>query len=163
MLVTVKGKGILCCVKFCTNKRRSYKDKKTGKVYYRKMCCKHERQKQKENNPIGYHYDFTKQNAKRRKIEWNLTLQEFKDFCNDNPKYLKSINKAYVKTAKTLSIDRINPNIGYQIGNIEIRTLAYNSRKRHLDKQLEEKYGSDYLGTKECKSELDFILQNDIF
>jgi hypothetical protein len=35
------------------------------------------------------------------------------------------------KTAKSLSIDRIDPRLGYQTGNVRVLTLAQNSRLRY--------------------------------
>lgn len=112
-----KKKGI-CPAYRCSNK---IADKK-------KFCHRHHAQYQKETNPIGYAYSSLKQNAKRRNKEFKLTIKEFRQFCGEtNYINLKG------KKASCASIDRINPNKGYEIGNIQILSLSDNSKKMHQD------------------------------
>lgn len=151
----------LCQVKFCQKRAYYYLNKK-GKKIYHKFCCCHRRQHQKINNPISYHFDFIRQNAKRRGIEWNLTRAEFKQFCEETG-YLK-----YRRTklsANTKSLDRINPNLPYQIGNIQVVSLAYNSRKQAVDRMLAEKYGEGVYEEPGYAEKVDHIIngETDIF
>jgi hypothetical protein len=81
----------------------------------------------RERNPIRYAYDTLRANCIRRKgIGWfELTFEEFKQFAIET-KYIAG--KGRTKTSYT--IDRKDNTMGYFIGNIEIRSNSYNSRKR---------------------------------
>lgn len=94
----------------------------------KRFCHRHHAQHQKETNPVGYFYSHLKQNAKRRGKEFKLTLEEFKQFCEET-NYIELKGK----TAKSASIDRIDPTKGYEIGNIQILSLSDNSKKMHQD------------------------------
>lgn len=69
-------------------------------------------------------------NAKRRNKVFTLTLEQFKQFCEETD----YINKRG-KTGKSASIDRIDNNKGYEIGNIRILTLSENSAKWTYDEE----------------------------
>lgn len=152
----------LCQVKFCQKRAYVYVNKKSKKKTHSKLCCCHRRQHYKINNPIAYHYDYVKQNAKRRGIEWKLTRLEFKQFCEDTG-YLK-YRKTQL-TANTKSFDRINPTLPYQIGNIQVVSLSYNSRKQAVDKMLAEKYGEGVYEEENYAERVDNIIngETDIF
>ena len=109
----------LCAAWGCTNLR-------TPK---NRFCSKHNHRYQKEKNPIKYIFHKKRHRAKERGIEWNLTLSEFKQFCEEN-NYMELKGKK----AGSASIDRIDPNKGYEVGNLQILTLAQNSAKMHEDK-----------------------------
>lgn len=110
----------LCCAYRCANKRAE-KDR---------FCPKHRKRYKKEHNPVSYYYDLLKCNAKRRGKKFTLTLPEFKYFC-DQTDYLKLKGKK----ASSASIDRIDPARGYEAGNIQILSLAENTRKMHEDRK----------------------------
>ena len=68
-------------------------------------------------------------NAKRRGKEFSLTFDEFKSFC-----YKTSYDKLRGLKAEALSIDRINPNMGYSFDNIRAITFSENvSIQRQLE------------------------------
>lgn len=119
---TKKLKG-LCVAYRCTNKHKP-KDK---------YCAKHRKRKEKETNLVGVTFWNLKSNAKRRNKDFNLTLDEFKIFC-ERTNYLKL--KGRVKNKA--SIDRIDPNKGYSLDNINILTVSENSKKRYTDEQGEK-------------------------
>jgi len=79
---------------------------------------------QAETNPLGYTYSLLKQNAKRRRKRFVLTIEQFKAFCDEH-NYLALKGK----TATSLSIDCIINEIGYEHGNLQVLTLSANSRK----------------------------------
>jgi hypothetical protein len=93
-----------------------------------RFCCKHRRRYQKENNPIAYTYDMLKQNAKTRNKVFTLTLEQFKKFCTDT-NYIELKGK----TGGSASIDRKDPNKGYEFGNLQVLTLSANTSKRWED------------------------------
>lgn len=94
-----------------------------------RFCSKHNHRYQKEKNPINHTFNLRRSRAKERGIEWNLTLAEFKQFCEEN-NYMELKGKS----AGSASIDRIDPNKGYEVGNLQILTLAQNSAKMHEDR-----------------------------
>jgi len=79
---------------------------------------------QAETNPLGYTYSRLKQNAKRRRKTFTLTLEQFGQFCTET-NYLELKGKQ----GSNLSIDRINNGKGYEVGNLQVLTLSANSRK----------------------------------
>lgn len=110
----------LCCAYRCKNKRTD-KDR---------FCSKHRHRYDKENNPVNYVFNALRSNAKRRGKVFTLTLEQFKQFCEETD----YINKRG-KTGKSASIDRIDNNKGYEIGNIRILTLSENSAKWTHDEE----------------------------
>ena len=65
-----------------------------------------------------------KHNAKRRQKEFDLTYEQFIEFCIETD-YL--VGKG--KTKHSYSIDRIDNSKGYTLSNIRILTLSANSQK----------------------------------
>lgn len=80
----------------------------------------------RQRNPMWYAYDTLKANCKRRKgAGWfELTFEEFSAFAIEM-NYL--VGKGITKTGFT--IDRIDNEMGYFVGNIRIMTNSGNSRK----------------------------------
>jgi|OM-RGC.v1.012504837 hypothetical protein len=62
--------------------------------------------------------------------------QEFVDFCNQQKEKLLAMWHRYLQSDRDLkhavSIDRIDPNKGYTIDNLQFVTYGYNSWKDHL-------------------------------
>lgn len=106
----------LCEVKFC-------KKSKTGTD---RLCPKHRKQKQRAEDPEAYFFNALKNNAKRRKKYFDITLAQFRDFC----KRTNYINLKG-KNADSASIDRIKIEEGYTISNIQILSLSDNTKKMH--------------------------------
>jgi hypothetical protein len=78
----------------------------------------------RENNQLKYSYNNLKSNAKRRGKDFDLTLEQFKQFC-----YKTDYLTGKGKTKTSYSIDRIDNNKGYSIDNIRVLTLSANSKK----------------------------------
>lgn len=102
-----------CISKHC---RKQAKD---GSLCY--SCAK---RKYKQNHPVKYAYNTLKQNAKRRGKVFELTFEQFQEFC---------IKYDYIQgkgvTKESYSIDRIDNSKGYTIDNIQILSVSENSRK----------------------------------
>lgn len=121
-LYSQKKRRNVCVVSQCS--------KRSGKGYV--ICFKHKREKQKLENPFRYWYDVLRQNARYRKVEFTLTIEEFRKFCaKTNYLELKG------KNAGSYSIDRKDNKKGYSYGNIQILTLSQNSRKRWIDMKIQ--------------------------
>jgi hypothetical protein len=114
-----KHKKGQCSVPYCT--------KKHVKGLY--LCHKHRMDRFKQNNPVKYAYMVHKNNAKRRGKEHSLTIEEFEQFATVQTVYLadRGISK------QGLHIDRIDPNQGYHIWNIQAITNTENAKKRFTD------------------------------
>jgi len=80
--------------------------------------------KWRENNPVRYCYQTLKDNSKGRGIKFDLTFEEFEQFCIKTD-YLAGKGK----TKTSYSIDRIESNKGYTKGNIQVLSLSENSSK----------------------------------
>lgn len=79
---------------------------------------------QRLKNPEKYAYQTLKDNAKRRKKEFTLTFEEFKEFC---------VHTSYIarkgRSKNCIHIDRIKENCGYRKDNIQPLTNTENVRK----------------------------------
>lgn len=129
-LLEEKKKKSICIVHRCTVISGS------KNVY----CAKHKKQWVKETHPYLYYYDTLRTNAKRRKKLFDLTIDEFKEFCiRTNYLELKGL------AGDSMTIDRIRDNEGYSKGNIQIMTRSDNIRKKIIDKRLRERYGNGLL------------------
>lgn len=88
-------------------------------------------------NPVNYAkyiFNALKQNAKRRKKDFQLSFDQFQTFC-DNTSYLVLKGREPEKYC----IDRKNHHIGYTIDNIQLKTGLFNSRKAWWERsQMEE-------------------------
>lgn len=114
-LSNMKTKKGLCAVKFCRGKKP-----KKGRICHK---CRHRKHKLKD--PISYAYNALRQNAKRRGHSFGITLEYFRGFCKETD-YINK--KGRHKTS--LSIDRINPNLGYIEGNLRVLTLSDNASRK---------------------------------
>lgn len=145
-----KKKG-LCQVAFCQRKARSYKTK--NGTSYEKRCHTHNREYQKETNPLRYFYDLLRGNAKYRGHSFSLTIKEFEKFCEEtNYLQLKGTQ------ADAAHIDRKNPNKGYTYENIRLLSCSGNSRKQWVDLKLMRKYGIDITSREDYVETVDEIL-----
>lgn len=87
-------------------------------------CWRCQKKKWYTKYPLKYVFGYLKQNAKRRGIEFRLSLEEFGDFCRETG-YLELRGQ----TKESLSIDRKDPREGYHKKNIQVLTLSENSSK----------------------------------
>jgi len=102
-----------CKTKYCGRRVKSGKVCNTCRV-----------RKWREENKSRSSYLNLKHNSLRRGIEFQLTFEEFQQFCYETD-YLQGVGKK--KTS--FSIDRIDPEKGYILSNLQVLTLQENSRK----------------------------------
>ena len=124
---TRRKKAGKCVVAFCTNSSGN-----KGKF---RFCYKHFRENQKYENPLRYWFDVLRQNARYRKKEFNLTIDEFRIFC-EKTDYLQLKGRG----GGNITIDRKDNRKGYSFDNIQVLTLSQNSRKRWIDMKLQFGY-----------------------
>jgi hypothetical protein len=104
-----------CSTPYCRNQRAKH----------RTICGSCKTKKYRLNNPMKYAFQSLKDNAKRRGKEFNITFEDFKQFCNESD-YLRGKGKS----STSYSIDRIDNTKGYTLDNIQILTLSENSKKQ---------------------------------
>jgi hypothetical protein len=119
-----------CITQGCENDSKAYQ---YSSVRGGKRCHKCNSRRYREKNPIKDSYRRLKSDANRRGIVVTISFLEFKGLLGDNPQYLES----KLSDEPTLVIDRINPLKGYEVGNLQIVTASFNSRKANLyDKRV---------------------------
>ena len=91
----------------------------------RVVCPKCSAKQWRERNPIRYAFHKLRSRAKERGHSFTLTFEHYHKLVLESG-YLERKGK----TASSLSIDRIDATKGYEDGNIQVMTLAENSRKR---------------------------------
>lgn len=81
--------------------------------------------------PIKYAYSKLKSHANERGIPFSLTFEHFKEFCTTT-EYISKRGRG----KHDLSIDRIDPNLGYADGNIQALTNSQNKKKDYHDRKV---------------------------
>lgn len=110
-----KKKGTpTCCAYKCKRK----------KMPRNPFCSRHYWRHMKAVDIVRYTYHITKSNARVRRKEWNLTLEEFRKFCSESG-YIEGKGKL----KNSLTIDRIDNSKGYTYSNIRVITLQQNASK----------------------------------
>ena len=138
--------GGKCGTPWCRNRRAAkvtrYVSKKTGKVIvynlYLRHCWKCRSKMLKERAPWTYALNGIRSGARRRKLPFTLTVQEFKDWCLKTGYLEKKGNQPH-----SLTIDRIDWNEGYHIWNIQPLTHAENSEQGARNTPREERHDAD--------------------
>lgn len=100
-----------CKTKGCNNKA----------IKYRKICYTCKTQMFRKNNPLKYLFYNLRSNAKRRGKNFTLTYQEFEKFALES-----GYCDHHGREANCLSVDRINPLLGYHKDNIRAITVSDN-------------------------------------
>ncbi len=132
-----RSKEEKCAAKFCRNKRAV---NNTGRML--RLCWKHRSKQLKERHPETYVLNAIRQQAKKRKIPFTITLAQFRAWCAETG-YITSRGT----TPDAATIDRKNHDEGYHIWNIQILSHAENSEQRHFVPGQEERdpdSGCDY-------------------
>lgn len=124
----------LCVVAFCSNPRP--KGKKAGSI-----CEKCKARRWRANNPVKAIHQTLRFSAARRRIGFNLTVEELAEFLAGTD-YIERRGRG----AECLSIDRINVHRGYEPGNLQVLTVSENSFKWHYEDRYQE---IEYLGARE--------------
>lgn len=91
-----------------------------------KFCPHHKCQHYRLKDPILYSYNNKKNRAKERGIYFDLTIEEFREFCYETEYISKS-----GKTAGSYDVDRIIEGVtpGYTRSNIQILEKIANIKK----------------------------------
>lgn len=87
------------------------------------------KQRWRANNPIKAAFVQLRDNAKRRRKEFTLTLEEFTSFCMATT-YLDGKGRE----RQCLTIDRIDPSKGYTFDNIQPLTCSENTIKGNKER-----------------------------
>lgn len=144
---TTKPRGV-CKVKGCSRKISSRKNHKRGGFCRR--CAEH---RYKARHPYAYALNKLRNNARRRGIPFELTLEEFIMFCD-----LTDYMSASGRFADCLSIDRIDPKRGYTLDNIQAVTVSVNSRHAHIQTKVEKlKQWRDLIAAKILKLQAEMM------
>lgn len=103
-----------CITKFCRNPRAPQ----------RLICwrCKSRRAK----NTVHYVLNIIRGRARRKGIEFSITLDQFRQWCETTGYLEKRGTKP-----ESMTVGRINHDEGYHIGNIQPETHRYNSWMGH--------------------------------
>jgi hypothetical protein len=122
---TKKKEGFYCCAYGCKNKPNP---KKRG------LCHKHYSRYRRICDPVYDRFVNFKNNALRRSKSFTITLEQFRNFCQET---------GYIITkgmrGRKCTIDRIRNYEGYHIDNIQILTMNKNIEKYHgVDKHYTE-------------------------
>jgi hypothetical protein len=129
-----KKKRGLCITSFCRKKA----------VEQRNYCHCCRKRKFAEMNPLKYSYMNLRQRARARGKEFTITYQYYENLA------IKSgYDKGKGIFADSLTLDRLDNDLGYIPGNIGVKTRRANSMKRHY---------SDY---KKGKGKNPFLPQYD--
>lgn len=114
-----------CCkVKGCRGRTKSG----TSNGQFCRRCREH---RYKLTHPYAYSLNKLRNNAKRRGIPFDLSLEEWIMFCD-----LTGYVDAHGRGAEDLSVDREKDELGYTLSNIRAVTVSVNSRKWHLQQKL---------------------------
>jgi len=111
-----------------SNKCQQCNRKKKAHNKTRCHCCNQRNYKSRHFD--RYTYNALRTNARRRHKAFSLTFDEFVQFCRETG-YLEQKGQA----PGNYTIDRINREEGYHIGNIRVLTHAENSRKGYYESQ----------------------------
>jgi len=90
-----------------------------------KDCHTCAKRKTRMKHPLKYTYSNIKDSARKRKVTFNLTLDEFKAFC-DRTGYLTKKGREF----EDLTIDRIDSSKPYQADNIRALTWIDNCSQK---------------------------------
>lgn len=109
-----KNKRGLCAVRFCRG----------HKLKSRRICSRCQHRRRAVNDPIGYAYEIVQTNARRRGKEFTISRAYFRELCEKTDYLLRKGRKI-----DSLTLDRINPSLGYVKGNVRVVELWLNSSR----------------------------------
>ena len=107
-----------CSTPYCRNTR----------VKGRKFCSNCHAKQWKKNHPEAYFYNYWKQNAKRRGKIFEVTFEQFQQFCKDN-----NFMELKGRFSENASIDRIRSWEGYYYENLQVLSVGGNVRKQRSE------------------------------
>ncbi len=133
--------GRICAVLFC---RRTIAANRNGRV-----CARCSTLLWRVNNPIRCRFNNLRASAKKRKIIFDLTYEDFTAFC-----HLHHYHETSGTNPGDIQIDRENPLLGYTLANIRPMEMLENATKgSNADKEAHRR--SRYKSTVYVQPELD--------
>jgi len=109
-------------------------------------CYRCAQRRNRKNNPVVAAYQNLKDSAKRRGKEFSISIEYFKEFCHTT-EYIKGKGIR----VDGLHCDRINEQLGYIEGNIQVLPNGQNVRK-YLDFAFRDQSGPHFRYFDETKS-----------
>lgn len=103
-----------------------------ARVKQGRFCRRCKEARYKSLHPYTYTLNKLRNNARRRGIHFDLTLEEFVMFCD-----VSGYMAAHGRMADDLSIDRRRDSEGYVIDNIRAITVGENARKAAIARKLD--------------------------
>lgn len=103
----------LCCVRFCNRTA----------VPGRSECSTCKDRKWRSKHPEHHLWNNLKKSARRRGIQFTITLEEFKRFCAEN-----DLVARVGRNPEDLTVDRRKAELGYSYDNLRALTNAENGR-----------------------------------
>ena len=104
------------------------------------LCGKHHKELWRINNPVHCAFDNLRASARKRKIEFTLTFDQFKAAILPT-RYMDEKGK----TRFCLHIDRKDATLGYTLDNIQVLTCTENVAKENAERRqrfVDEKIGA---------------------
>lgn len=89
-----------------------------------RFCYKCDYARRKEKDPVLWAYGVLRRNARRRGKPFEITLQEFTQFC-----YETQVLHGRGRASTSYHIDRIDDERGYTKDNLQVLTNRDNARK----------------------------------
>lgn len=123
---TKRKAGKECCAYACKSKPN---DKKVG------LCHKHYAIYRRQKDPVYDRFVNFKNNALRREKSFEITLIEFREFCEKTGYIIKKGMRGMRCT-----VDRIRNYEGYHINNIQLMTIQKNIEKYNTTDKNHEDY-----------------------
>ncbi|EIQ01120.1 hypothetical protein OpiT1DRAFT_05688 [Opitutaceae bacterium TAV1] len=117
----------MCKVKGCRHRVTATQRRKQGG-----FCRRCKELRYKATHPYTYTLNKLRNNARRRGIPFDLTLEEWIMFCD-----LTGYMTVSGRFADNLSVDRIDPKRGYTLDNIRAVTVSMNARYVHVQAKLD--------------------------
>lgn len=97
---------------------------------YRRKCPTCRSREYRRKNPWNYFYLRLKNSAERRDIDFDLSLEEFRDLWERHPeKWEEKVSGVHGMSGSTWTVDRIRPEEGYHADNVQILSLRRNVYK----------------------------------
>lgn len=108
----------------------------SGKLRVLSICNKCKRRRWRVNNPLHHMFAELKRSAKRRGIYFDIHQGEFIEFCFSNNFYRDS----FKFTKESLTVDRIDPNLGYTICNLRVISQHENTIKGNQERKKHARF-----------------------
>lgn len=116
-----------CPVRGCRNACNLRWMPRAGKFLLKPQtyCARCSSRLDRVNHPLKYTYRRLRASAVRRKLSFDISYGEFYLYCQEHNYYSRSAKFC----AETLTFDRIDPEKGYSIANIQIVTQSVNAKR----------------------------------